>query len=66
MNLSSGSPFCLIRVSFRILYSKKALIFCPGVWCNGITFILTAAEILTDIITGKKNKPAQIFSFNRI
>lgn len=32
---------------------------------NGITFSVIAAEILCDMITGKKNKDALLFSFNR-
>ena len=33
---------------------------------NGITFSLIAAEILKDLITGKKNNDSEIFSFSRI
>jgi glycine/D-amino acid oxidase-like deaminating enzyme len=32
---------------------------------NGITFSVIAAEIICDMITGKKNKNALLFSFNR-
>jgi glycine/D-amino acid oxidase-like deaminating enzyme len=32
---------------------------------NGITFSVIAAEILCDMITGKKNKNALLYSFNR-
>lgn len=32
---------------------------------NGITFSVIAAEIIRDMITGKKNKDALLFSFNR-
>jgi glycine/D-amino acid oxidase-like deaminating enzyme len=32
---------------------------------NGITFSLVAAEIITDLLLGKKNKDADIFSFSR-
>ncbi len=32
---------------------------------NGITFSLVAAEIITDLLLGKKNKDADIFSFTR-
>jgi glycine/D-amino acid oxidase-like deaminating enzyme len=32
---------------------------------NGITFSLVAAEIITDLLLGKKNKNADIFSFSR-
>ena len=40
-------------------------LFALGFGGNGITFSLIAAEILTDIITGKKNNDAEIFSFER-
>ena len=32
---------------------------------NGITFSVIAAEIICDMITGKKNENALLFSFNR-
>jgi glycine/D-amino acid oxidase-like deaminating enzyme len=32
---------------------------------NGITFSLVAAEIITDLLSGRKNKEADIFSFSR-
>jgi glycine/D-amino acid oxidase-like deaminating enzyme len=32
---------------------------------NGITFSLVAAEIISDLVTGKKNKAAALFSFSR-
>lgn len=32
---------------------------------NGITFSLVAAEIITDLICGKKNKDASLYAFNR-
>jgi glycine/D-amino acid oxidase-like deaminating enzyme len=32
---------------------------------NGITFSLVAAEIITDLLLGKKNDDAEIFSFSR-
>ena len=40
--------------------------FALGYGGNGITFSLIAAEILTDLITGKKNNDASIFSFERV
>ncbi|MEP6711047.1 MAG: FAD-binding oxidoreductase [Ferruginibacter sp.] len=40
--------------------------FALGFGGNGITFSLIAAEILKDIITGKKNKTGPVFSFDRI
>jgi len=32
---------------------------------NGITFSVIAAEIIRDMITGKRNKDASLFSFDR-
>ncbi len=40
--------------------------FALGFGGNGITFSLIAAEILKDIILGRKNNDADIFSFNRL
>lgn len=39
--------------------------FALGFGGNGITFSLIAAEIITDLIQGKENKDAEIFSFER-
>jgi glycine/D-amino acid oxidase-like deaminating enzyme len=39
--------------------------FALGFGGNGITFSSIAADIITDLITGKKNKDAAIFSFDR-
>ena len=41
-------------------------LFSLGFGGNGITFSLIAAEIITDMVTGKKNADQQIFSFERI
>jgi glycine/D-amino acid oxidase-like deaminating enzyme len=41
-------------------------LFALGFGGNGITFSLIAAEIIRDHITGKKNKNAGIFSFDRV
>jgi glycine/D-amino acid oxidase-like deaminating enzyme len=41
-------------------------LFALGFGGNGITFSQIAAEILTDIIKGRKNKDAAIFSFERM
>ncbi|HMJ48899.1 MAG TPA: FAD-dependent oxidoreductase [Ferruginibacter sp.] len=41
-------------------------LFALGFGGNGITFSLTAAELLTDMITGRKNRDAGIFSFERL
>jgi glycine/D-amino acid oxidase-like deaminating enzyme len=47
-------------------YSRiKDSYFALGFGGNGITFSLIAAEIITDLIQGKKNKDADIFSFDR-
>ncbi|MET0759550.1 MAG: FAD-dependent oxidoreductase [Flavobacterium sp.] len=40
--------------------------FALGFGGNGITFSLIAAEIITDLIQGKENQDAEIFSFGRI
>lgn len=40
--------------------------FALGFGGNGITFSLIAAEIITDLILGKKNEDAAIFSFDRV
>lgn len=40
--------------------------FALGFGGNGITFSQVAAEILVDIIRGKKNNDAEIFSFERV
>lgn len=40
--------------------------FALGFGGNGITFSLIAAEIITDLIQGKSNKDAEIFSFDRV
>jgi glycine/D-amino acid oxidase-like deaminating enzyme len=39
--------------------------FALGLGGNGITFSVIAAEILRDILSGKKNEGTKIFSFNR-
>ncbi|MEO6721182.1 MAG: FAD-binding oxidoreductase [Ferruginibacter sp.] len=41
-------------------------LFALGFGGNGITFSLIAAQIINDMITGKKNKDGQIFSFERV
>jgi len=40
-------------------------LFALGFGGNGITFSLIAAEILRDMILGKQNEDADIFSFER-
>ena len=40
--------------------------FALGFGGNGITFSLIAAEIISDIITGKRNPDADLFAFERI
>ncbi|RYZ97224.1 MAG: FAD-binding oxidoreductase, partial [Sphingobacteriaceae bacterium] len=39
--------------------------FALGFGGNGITFSVIAAQIIRDLVTGKKNKDADIFTFNR-
>ena len=41
-------------------------LFALGFGGNGITFSLIAAEILVDLIQGKNNADAQIFTFERL
>ena len=40
--------------------------FALGFGGNGITFSLIAAEIIRDLIVGKKNNDQEIFSFSRL
>ena len=40
--------------------------FALGFGGNGITFSVIAAQIITDLITGKENSDANIFSFDRV
>ena len=40
--------------------------FALGFGGNGITFSLIAAEILADIMTGRKNRDLSLFSFDRV
>ena len=48
------------------IYSKTPRTFYAlGFGGNGITFSLVAAEIITDLLLGKKNIDAAIFSFSR-
>jgi len=47
-------------------YSKTPNTFYAlGFGGNGITFSLVAAEIITDLLLGQKNRDADIFSFSR-
>jgi len=47
-------------------YRKTPRIFYAlGFGGNGITFSLVAAEIITDLLLGKKNENADVFSFSR-
>jgi glycine/D-amino acid oxidase-like deaminating enzyme len=47
-------------------YSKTPRAFYAlGFGGNGITFSLVAAEIITDLLLGRKNRDADIFSFTR-
>jgi glycine/D-amino acid oxidase-like deaminating enzyme len=47
-------------------YSKTPRTFYAlGFGGNGITFSLVAAEIITDLLRGRKNQDAELFSFSR-
>jgi glycine/D-amino acid oxidase-like deaminating enzyme len=46
-------------------YNSPRTLFAMGYGGNGITFSVAAASILRDIILGKKNKDAALFSFDR-
>lgn len=46
-------------------YDHKRILYAMGYGGNGITFSVTAADILKDLILGKKNKDADIFAFDR-
>lgn len=46
-------------------YNNPRTLFAMGYGGNGITFSVAAATILRDYILGKKNKDADIFSFDR-
>jgi glycine/D-amino acid oxidase-like deaminating enzyme len=45
---------------------RPSTYFALGFGGNGITFSLIAAEIIRDVLTGKKNEDASVFSFNRL
>lgn len=45
--------------------ATRRIFYALGFGGNGITFSLVAAEIITDLLLGKKNKDADIFSFDR-
>ncbi len=47
-------------------HKKPNSYFSLGYGGNGIIFSLLAAEIICDLITGKKNEDAHIFSFDRL
>jgi len=44
---------------------KPRTFYALGFGGNGITFSLVAAEIITDLLLGRKNTDADIFSFTR-
>jgi glycine/D-amino acid oxidase-like deaminating enzyme len=46
-------------------YDHKRVLFAMGYGGNGITFSVIAADILTDLINGRKNIDAPIFTFAR-
>jgi glycine/D-amino acid oxidase-like deaminating enzyme len=65
---SWAGTFGSIKDSLPYIGNYKKLpnsLFALGFGGNGITFSLIVAEILCDIITGKLNKDAAIFSFER-
>ncbi len=43
----------------------KRILYALGYGGNGITFSVMAADILRDMILGRKNSDARIFAFNR-
>lgn len=45
---------------------RKESFFSLGFGGNGITFSLIAAEMIMEMLQGKKNKQQELFSFNRI
>ena len=47
------------------LSPRRPVYFALGFGGNGILFSVIAAEIIKDILTGRKNSYAEIFSFNR-
>jgi glycine/D-amino acid oxidase-like deaminating enzyme len=46
-------------------YQQPAMLYAMGYGGNGITFSMAAAEILRDVIRGKKNADARLFGFDR-
>ncbi len=46
-------------------FDHPRILYAMGYGGNGITFSVTAADILKDIILGKKNKDAALFAFDR-
>jgi len=46
-------------------YDEKRVLFAMGYGGNGICYSVIAADILKDIILGKKNKDARLFAFDR-
>lgn len=46
--------------------TNPRIYYALGFGGNGITFSQVAAEIITDLILGKKNSDVEIFSFNRL
>jgi glycine/D-amino acid oxidase-like deaminating enzyme len=48
-----------------LTHHKPNVFFALGFGGNGITFSLIASEIIRDMLTGKKNRDAGIFSFSR-
>jgi glycine/D-amino acid oxidase-like deaminating enzyme len=46
-------------------YDQPRILYAMGYGGNGITFSTTAADMLKDIILGKKNRDAALFGFDR-
>jgi glycine/D-amino acid oxidase-like deaminating enzyme len=63
-----GGAFAITRDGLPYIGSipeRKNTFFALGYGGNGITFSYIAAEIIRDLLTGKKNENASLFGFNR-
>ena len=66
MDIRTDNPFRLMKSGFVEIYlSFKEDFSSDGFGGKSITFSQIAAEIIRDEATGKKNKDAQLFSFER-
>ncbi len=59
--ISGAKPTTYIGLYDKTPHTYYAL----GFGGNGITFSVIAAQIIRDMVTGKKNKDAAMFAFNR-